>query len=544
MGRLRRSEVAGIGAALAAILLAASPVSAQAPAADGIDCTGLDIPENYRDYNWLTTISYGREGVLFRSSVDLSPIERYSMVDFHNIRRLVEALKARGTNLVVAVVPPRGLVLQGLLDPANPLHAAFDADGVRATFEANLELLGRAGAIVPQLLDSAMRHPDIHFFYPDDFHWTSDGARISAEEIGALVRAHPDYERLTPGEFAVEPLGERAWFGPYSEAVDDICGVRPAATPQRFYATREVTSGASASSQLLLDEPAEAASDEPASSQLLLDEPAEGSAEEGAASDESASSQLLLDEPAEGSAEEGAASGEPASSQLLLDEPAAGSPEDGAASLLAGASSDYVVLTGTSFSKRGDYDTNFGGFLKQAIGSVVDNRAVAGGSLSVALEGYLRSRDFADHPTPFLIWEIAPYYSLREPVFFRSAIAAAFGECAPEQALTTGESELANGQVTLISAPDGVSPDRSYLFMQVDDLSLVKFNLEIEDASGYVDQVEIERSTRVMNDGRFFLELLDLGAPVVEVRLLYQGDQRGRIASRICREPAEVAPLF
>jgi hypothetical protein len=531
MGRRRRSGIWGVAAALAAIFLAAAPVAAQAPAG-GIYCTGLDAPENYRDYSWLTTISYGREGVLFRSSVDLSPIERYSMVDFHNIRRLVEVLKARGTNLVIAVVPPRGLVLQSLLDPANPLHAAFDADGVRATYQANLDLLERAGAIVPRLLNAAMRHPEVRFFYHDDFHWTSNGAWISAGEIGALIRAHPDYQRLAPAEFTVEAIGERAWFGPYSEAVDDICGVRPLATPQTFYRTREVDSDASASSQLLLDEPGEAASDEPASSQLLLDEPTEATA------DEPASSQLLLDEPTEATADE------PASSQLLLEDPAEGASGDGSAALLAGDPSDYAVLAGTSFSKRGDFDTNFGGFLQQAIGSVVDNRAVPGGLLNVAIEGYLRSQDFAAHPTPFLIWEIAPYYSLREPVFFRSAIAAAFGECAPEEALTTAESELANGQVTLISAPDGVSPDRTYLFMQVDDLSLVKFNLEIEDASGYVDLVEIERSTRVMNDGRFFLELLDLGAPVVEVRLLYQGDQRGRIATRICQEPADVAPLF
>ena len=47
--------------------------------------------------------------------------------------------------------------------------------------------------------------------------------------------------------------------------------------------------------------------------------------------------------------------------------------------------------------------------------------------------------------------------------------------------------ELGGGQATLISAPEGLPADRSFLFMEVDDLSLVAFTLEIEDASGGID---------------------------------------------------------
>ena len=477
MLRMRRSWVAGVA------LLMAAPAVAQAQQAltndPALYCEGLALPENYGEMVGLGLISAGQGNYLFGSERDLYDLKPYPPTAFHFLRRLSEALRARGTTLVMALTPPRGVVLHDYMDPENPAHAAFDPDLLRATYDNNVAMLREAGIIAPNLLDAVMADPAqrgaIYFF--DDFHWAPIGARLSAEAIAEEIRAHSDYGRLTPYSFTLESEGMRPTYGPYSEAVDAVCGIRPPSMPYEFFATAEQASTAEASSSdLLLDEPAEASSD-----------------------------------------------------------------------LLFGAAEENIVLVGTSFSRRKWNDANFPGMLAHYAGAFVDNRAVAGGALEVTMDGYLRSRDFRDQPPPFLVWELAAYYSIDgAPEFFRSIIPAAFGECAVGDALATGEGELVDGAATVISVRDGggVPAERSFLFMEVDDLSLVEFTLEIEDATGFVDRVEIDRSTRVMNDGRFFMEFLDLGAPVVEVRIAYEGEQRGGVSGRVCQEPTEVARLY
>ena len=476
------------GAAMLASLLPGTG-AAQGNSGPALYCEALQLAENYdEELAEFGLLTVGREGVLFDSERSLDALELYPPAVFHDIRRLAEALRHRGTNLVMALTPPRGVVLQEYLDPDNAIQAAFDPLTAAANYRLNLDTLRDAGVIAPNLLQAMMADPvarrESYLF--DDFHWAPVGALASARAIADAIRGHPDYARLTPQEFTVESRGRLPVFSLYSAAVDQICGVRPPPRPYEFFATAEA------------DRP-------PASSE-----------------------DLLVDAPA-------------ASEQLLTDQPAG----EGSEALLSGITEENIVLVGTSFSRRQDYDANFANLLAAAAGVFVDNRAEAGGALTVTMDAYLRSRDFQAHPPIFLVWELAAYYSLEsEDEFFRAIIPAAFGECEPAEALAAAEAELEGGQVTLIADTEGIPAERSFLFMEVDDLSLVRFTLEIEDASGFVDRVPVERSTRVMNDGRFFLELLDLGAPVVEVRLVYQGDQRGRVASRICREPADVAPLF
>ncbi|MEZ5667935.1 MAG: hypothetical protein R3F55_10980 [Alphaproteobacteria bacterium] len=479
MATLVRNAFAGLAVLLAA---AAAGSAARAQAAAGQDalyCSGLDLAESYDGSEGLAVVSVGRDGYLFSTTRALNELSPYSRESFHYIRRLAEALKWRGTNLVMAVTPPRGVVLHAFMDPDRPEHAAFSPERTYANYSANIEVLRQAGVIAPNLLDAVLVDDPVlrtAVYFHDDFHWAPQGARLSAEAIAQAIRAHPDAARLTAHDFALESLGFRDTYGPYSDAVDQICGVRPPSKRYEFFATPEAPAGPATSADLLIDEPAE-------------------------------SSESLLFGPVE----------------------------------------ENIVLVGTSFSQRVNNDANFPGMLAHYAGAFVDNRAVAGGGLTTTIEGYLRSRDFQNQPPPFLVWELAAYYDIDgEPAFFRAVIPEALGECAAADAVASGAAELRDGRAVLVAAAGGapIPVDRTFLFLEVDDLSLVKFTLEIEDATGFVDRVPIDRSTRVLNDGRFFLELLDLGAPVVEVRLAYDGDHRGDVATRVCREPAGVAPLF
>ena len=71
-----------------------------------------------------------------------------------------------------------------------------------------------------------------------------------------------------------------------------------------------------------------------------------------------------------------------------------------------------VALAGTSFS---DIEAiNFGGFVSEYSGLDVTNLAISGGNQFVSIQSYLTSKQFADDPPDFLVWENPIYNNIGE----------------------------------------------------------------------------------------------------------------------------------
>ena len=71
-----------------------------------------------------------------------------------------------------------------------------------------------------------------------------------------------------------------------------------------------------------------------------------------------------------------------------------------------------IVLVGTSNSKRDEFGSNFGGFLREALSADVYNAAISGGGMDDSILNYLDSKSYQDNPPAFLIWEVPVYYNL------------------------------------------------------------------------------------------------------------------------------------
>lgn len=106
------------------------------------------------------------------------------------------------------------------------------------------------------------------------------------------------------------------------------------------------------------------------------------------------------------------------------------------------AAQPQIVLVGTSNSKREEYNSNFDGYLKEAIGADVMNAAISGGGMDDALLAYLSSEQYRKSPPKILIWEIPSYYELDGKAFdgtLRQALASATGDCdKPLEPLVSG----------------------------------------------------------------------------------------------------------
>lgn len=187
-----------------------------------------------------------------------------------------------------------------------------------------------------------------------------------------------------------------------------------------------------------------------------------------------------------------------------------------------------IALVGTSNSAR--EDLNFAGFLEQATGLTVLNASAVGGGPQAALESYLRSPTFWEAEPDFIVWEFATLFDLpRDPIFYRQLIPSVRGACSAATGSAAVTKALAGTRVTLF---EGARETRAaYLYLEFSDLSVTAFDLGIRYQDGRSETVDVQRSSRETNDGRFFLELQ---GPIQRVTLTVPEEATGTVQARLC----------
>lgn len=173
------------------------------------------------------------------------------------------------------------------------------------------------------------------------------------------------------------------------------------------------------------------------------------------------------------------------------------------ADIFAGASDQTgIVLVGTSFSDSPL--ANFAGYLSEFSGLDVVNYAVTGGNQFGAMTSYLTSRNFADDPPRFLVWENPIYSNLAQygPDPLNELIAAAGETCT----LTLPVSQ---------TGPNTLSADLTGFDLTSEDVILADLGTEgprevlfsFTTAAGVVRSAVMERTDRMLASGRFFKPL-------------------------------------
>lgn len=205
-----------------------------------------------------------------------------------------------------------------------------------------------------------------------------------------------------------------------------------------------------------------------------------------------------------------------------------------------------VVLVGTSNSQRPEDkpSLNFDGFLRDYLGLEVLNAAFAAAGVHGSLLAYLSSDDYLEQPPKFVIWEslLSSWHNRKSVIAEqRQVIPSIYGPCAPEDSLIQGRVETANAheiEVLQNNANLPVYDHNHFLYLEMTDRTLVDFTLALTHQNGRQDRVMVERSTRMPNSGRFFLELSsEIRAPLESVSLITSAGTSGEIFARICQVP-------
>lgn len=404
----------------AALLLGglAGGTSARAePSAFG--CSGLDTVSG------LPSVE-GKNGVFYRVLADLRM--RHPMEDavMEQMAELSDALAARGTTLIYVAVPTKSQAMPQFL-PQAATDYAYDSATATLVYNDIVQRLGQHGVLAPDILSAlSQAGPDEMPFFQADFHWTSEGARLAAEAISAVMQAQPFYADLALGEYKTSELEPITAFSTMRRTLQAFCILELPPVKARAHLTEMVVVST-----------------------------------------------------------------------------------DGAEDIFAGGDEAVqIVLVGTSFS-----DSplgNFAGYLSQYSGLDVVNYAVTGGNQFGALTSYLTSRDFADNPPRFLVWENPIYSNLAQygPDPLDELIAAAGPSCSMALPTTPSGSNGLTADVSsiVIGPQDVILAD-----LGADGPREVEFRLTTK--SGITRTAIMQRSDRMLASGRFFKPLASIWHP-------------------------------
>ncbi|MBN8521134.1 MAG: hypothetical protein J0L77_04455 [Alphaproteobacteria bacterium] len=211
---------------------------------------------------------------------------------------------------------------------------------------------------------------------------------------------------------------------------------------------------------------------------------------------------------------------------------------DGADDLLGDESVPDVLLVGTSHSVNDVSKGNFDGFLKEATGLDIENRAISGGGVDSALLSWLASPDYQVRQPKILIWEFPVHQNYSSPKLFHQLIPAIYGDCVDKPYLSAdGTFDKRTVQIFSHISEKKINAENTHLVFKVPETKKRKFKAFFEFEDGSVKEFEFRRSKVDERHGTYFYRFTkeDMVVPVKNLKIEMQEDVTGSATVRVCR---------
>lgn len=415
-------------------------------------CAAAREKETYARKTEMRFLHHGKNGWLFRDA-DFRTDFKATPETMDYFKRLNSLLAGKGQRLIVAFQPPRGMMEQQYIDPADR-PAGYTPEKAREGYRAFLAQLHDADIVAPDLSNVAA---GTNYFPKGDFHWTPEGARDSASKIALSIRDLSSYDDMPQGKFnyVISGYGP-ADRGAFEEFIQSTCKENIELTSEPFW---QSTSEAA-----------------------------------------------------------------------------------GAADLLGDAAAPAITLLGTSNSSE-EQKFNFAGFLRHDLGTDIYNAAILGGGFGSSAFRYFASDEYRKQPPKVILWEFLSqhnYNNAESQASLRQMIPAVHGACEASSALAVSSGTITAPKSDIFKKlPNGAS-GKSYLYLDLSDPAERELKLEILYGDGNADQVELTRSTRAANNGRYFFELAHPTERILSAKMVTT-PPRGKYEARLCAYPESIA---
>lgn len=212
------------------------------------------------------------------------------------------------------------------------------------------------------------------------------------------------------------------------------------------------------------------------------------------------------------------------------------------------AESFSAVLFGTSYSDMPEW--HFPDFLMEALEVKILDWAIGASGPFTAMQDYFLNDAFEDSQVSKLklaLWEFPVRANFGSVEDLRQLIPAVYGTCSVEESIAHSTSNLSgvtSGTLEIIENTDqAVQGSTFYVVLELSDTNLFDFDIGVSYAGGMKESLTINRTTRVTNTGKFFLEFANaVDAPVEFIRLEGLNNTNSTnvlVDARICRIPVK-----
>lgn len=206
--------------AVCTVALLAFPVQAATP--DFSKCDKLSDESAYKDkYEDFMFMVPGKDGWFFRTKQDMTSDFKVSDKGIEKFKRLSALLKSKGTELVIAFPPTRGIAAAKFLPDNNALLKGYDPAVATRNYANLIATMNKNGV---QMVGT----PDVKaggdYFYKLDMHWTTAGAKEMAEAVAAHIKTMPVYKDLRKTEFVTKREKDGINEGHFNKPLQGLCG--------------------------------------------------------------------------------------------------------------------------------------------------------------------------------------------------------------------------------------------------------------------------------------------------------------------------------
>lgn len=160
-------------------------------------------------------ISTGKNEWFFRDKTDFQEDFEIDGMLSKYINNFNQALKKQNIELVVALLPTRGMLHSEFI-----LKTGYNVDVAQKNYMGTIKKLQALGLNVAYMNDF-YNYPN--YFYKSDHHWSADGARAMAAEVAHNIKKLPIYSDLMKSEFETTKTEIITFEGSFKKMIEDKC---------------------------------------------------------------------------------------------------------------------------------------------------------------------------------------------------------------------------------------------------------------------------------------------------------------------------------
>lgn len=188
-------------------------------------CPAAQDPSQYNTkyLSFFTALVQGKGDWLFRSRYDLRTDFGTTPQGYQQFKRLADALKAKGVELMIVYQPTRGLVNREQLTADE--KANFDYDLAKKNYLDAVAKFRKAGIWVTDL-SPLFDEKDVgtDYYFKADHHWTPAGADRTAKLVAETLKEIPGFNDIPKKEFESKVVGLLPKAGTLHKTAANFCG--------------------------------------------------------------------------------------------------------------------------------------------------------------------------------------------------------------------------------------------------------------------------------------------------------------------------------